>query len=352
MKLKITYKKDYPTGKYRSFSSKSIDIKLNSKKFATIGEKSVHDRSDRKNWGIQICVTNDRASNCKWKWVFVKTRFDTPEEAKVFIESNIEKIYNSFPLWMMDFDKPFKEEVMRVRKKCTECGALKEMSDFMPSVEFQDKKTPECKSCIEEMQFGENNSKINNNQTSKTMATLKEKRAAEAAAKTAGTTAEAPKTVAPKTVAPKTEKPKVGDTTEEGLKVVGTRGRKKREDNRPVEQLDLATGTIVIAEYPTIAEAAAAVGTNYQYLYDGLGGWTKSVAKFKWRYKGEEIYIRPKKVKTPVEAEFVKPTSKVDVPVPGDLDYDEEIHGQKEVVDEEELESQDESVFENEEVTE
>lgn len=241
---------------------------------------------------------------------------------------------------------------MRVRKKCTKCGKLKLMSDFVPSVEFYDKVTLECRICIGNAEFEENNSKINNNQTIKAMATLKEKRAAEAAklAETGGQTVEAPKTAAPKVEKPKVEKPKVGDTTAEGLKVVGekgTRGRKKREDNRAVEQLDLATGTIVIAEYPTVAAAAEAVGTNYQYLFDGLAGWTKSVAKFKWRYKGEEIYVRPKKVKTDAEEEFIKPTaaetpveetSTEDIPVPGDLDYDgEEV---------------DNSVFDDEEVSE
>jgi hypothetical protein len=238
---------------------------------------------------------------------------------------------------------------MRVRKICTICGTLKSMSDFSNSEEYPDKKTRECKTCIDEIQFGEYNSKINNNQTKKTMATLAEKREAAKAAEAKG---ETPKTTpTPKTSAPKTTTPKVGETTKDGLKVVGekkeagSRGRKKQEDNRPVEQLDLETGTIVIATFPTIAAAAEAVGTNYQYLYDGLRGWTKSVAKFKWRYEGEEIYVRPVKAKsdaekaflgeTPVTEETVDETFQEETPVPGDLDYDPETHGVEESVEEE-----------------
>lgn len=227
---------------------------------------------------------------------------------------------------------------MRVRKVCTKCGKLKSMYDFLQSEEFPDKKTRECSSCIEEIQFGEYNSKINNNQqTIKTMATLAEKRkAAEEAAKVAeGKPATAPKAA----TAPK---PKVGDKTTKGDTVVGEKkeaGAKGRKPyvEKPIEQLDLATGTVVIATYKTLAEAAAAVGTSSSYLLDGLRGWAKSVAKFKWRYEGEEIFVREPKVKSTAEKEFVAAGKVEDVPVPGDLDYDPELHGTKPEVEEEEI---------------
>lgn len=222
------------------------------------------------------------------------------------------------------------------------------MYDYLPSEEFLDKKSRECKNCIEEMQFGENNNQINNNQTIKTMATLAEKRKAAEAAKANGTVAETP---APKTVAPKAEtsKPKVGDKTKEGLEVVGEKkepGKRGRGPyvEKPIEQLDLATGTEVIATYNTLKEAADAVGTSTSYLLDGLRGWAKSVAKFKWRYKGEEIVVRTPKAKSPAEKEFVAAGKVEDVPVPGDLDYDPELHAPKAEVEEEE----DNSVFEEE----
>jgi hypothetical protein len=243
---------------------------------------------------------------------------------------------------------------MRVRKICTNCGKLKLMCDFSKNEESLDRKTEQCNDCINDTLFGEFNSKINNNQIVKKMATLKENRAAEAAAK-----AEAGEVTTPKAETKEVKAPKVGDTTEDGLKVVGEkkepgkRGRKAAPE-KPIEQLDLETGTIVIATYQTLQEAAEAVGAKPASLLDGLRGWTKSVAKHKWRYQGEEIFVRTPK--TPVAKEFldkgaVKETKTVDVPVPGDLDYDEELHGQKPVVEEEVLDSQveDDSVLEEQE---
>jgi hypothetical protein len=247
---------------------------------------------------------------------------------------------------------------MRVRKKCTgKCGKLKSMWDFLPSEEYPDKKTRECKTCIEEMQFGENNSKINNNQTINTMATLAEKRKAAEAAKAQGTT-DAP-AAGPKPVkTPTTPKAKVGDTTKDGLQVVGEKkestGKKGRAAyvEKPIEQMSM-DGLTVLAIFPTLKEAADAVGATPAFLLDGLRGWAKSVKGSKWRYEGEEIFVREKKVKTDAEKAFVKPAkgAKVeDLPVPGDLDYDEELHAPKEEVEEEDeqLDPAEEAVFEGE----
>jgi hypothetical protein len=239
--------------------------------------------------------------------------------------------------------------IMRVRKKCTgKCGKLKSMWDFLPSKEYLDKKTRECKTCIEEMQFGENNSKINNNQIFETMPTLKEKREAEAAAKAAGTTTAPAAATTPKVpVAPKA---KVGEKTPKGDTVVGEKkestGKKGRATyvDKPIEQMSM-DGLTVLATFPTLKEAADAVSATPAFLLDGLRGWAKSVKGSKWRYVGEEIFVREKKVKTDAEKAFVKPgkAAKVeDVPVPGDLDYDAELHAPKEVIEEDILDSQDE----------
>jgi len=213
---------------------------------------------------------------------------------------------------------------MRVRKKCTECTQLKLMSDFTNSSETPDSKTGICTSCLGEIEYREYNSKINHKPLKiEKMATLAEKRkAAEEAAKTAGTAA--PKTAAPVALKKETPAPKVGETTGEGHTVVGEkkepgkRGRKAAPE-RPIEQLDLETGTIVIAVHQTVAEAAAAVGTSEAYLKDALNGWAKSAGKHKWRYEGEEIFVRPKKESVAKAEKTFKPEDK---PVPGDLDYD------------------------------
>jgi len=243
---------------------------------------------------------------------------------------------------------------MRVKKICAgKCGKLKNMYDFLPSEEYADKKTTECKSCIEDEMYSENNSKIENNNNFKTkeMATLAEKRAAAKAAEAGTTTTAAPsapkpkaestpKEAAPKPETPKAPKPKVGDTTKDGLKVVGEakapgqRGRKATED-KPIEQLDME-GNPTGVKFATLQEAADSVGKSKAYLLDGLKGWAKSVGGFKWRYEGEELFIREKKT-TPTEKAFIAKGTATDIPVPGDLDYDADLHAPKAEVEEEEV---------------
>lgn len=221
---------------------------------------------------------------------------------------------------------------MRIKKKCTECTQLKLMSDFTSDSKTHDGKTSICTACLQEAEYKEYNDKINYKPLKiEKMATLAEKRKAaeEAAAKVA------PKTEAPK-VAPT---PKVGDKTAEGLEVVGEkkepgqRGRKAAPE-RPIEQLDLETGTIVIAVHQTLQAAADAVGTTKAYVKDALAGWTKSAGKHKWRYEGEEIFVRPKKESVAKAEKTFKPEDK---PVPGDLDYDPEA-AEEELAPEEEEE--------------
>lgn len=229
------------------------------------------------------------------------------------------------------------------------------MIDFPVDTTNYENRGRKCNSCLGEEEFEEYNNKINQKPLIiKKMATLKEKRAAEAAAKLAGTTVEA---TTENVVAPKSEKPvaKVGDTTKDGLKVVGekvepTKVGRKSYVEKPIEQLNPLT-LEVVATFKTLKEAVDAVGTNNAYLLDGLRGWAKTVAKHKWRYVGEELVVREKKVKTEAELAFVKEGKKKkdvveDIPVPGDLDYDAELHAPKPVVEEEETDApEDKSVF-------
>jgi hypothetical protein len=247
---------------------------------------------------------------------------------------------------------------MRVAKKCTECRKLKSRLDF-PVDNSHEGYGPICILCLEQKPSLKN--KINTNNQIE-MATLKEKReAAEAAKKEAAVkTTPAKTTDKPKTDSAKTAadpKPKAGDKTPKGDTVVGEkkeaaqRGRKPYVE-KPIELLDKET-LKVVATHNTAQEAADSLGCTRAYIIDGLKGWTSNVKGFKIRYKGEEIFVREKKAKSDAEKTFKegdpknKKNKKVvaeDVPVPGDLDYDEELHGtqpeaEEDILDEPEADS-------------
>lgn len=321
MKLKLTYKNDNPTGKWRSFNSKACHVKLNGKRFASVNEKSVLDRSDSLNWRIQICVLNDKEENCAWKWLFVKQTFATLEDAKTYLETNIEKICNSFILWMIDEDKTFDKEIMRVAKKCTQCRKLKSRLDF-PVDDSHEGRGPVCDLCISgvEDELEELNSKIvnKNNPLKINTMSLKEKReaaakaaAAEAAKKTAKPASkkveetkpakkatpapvEEPKKAvkksapAPEPAKPASKKPEAKPTAKVEEKVEEAKPAKTGKVKPKISQYDLATGKL-IKTHKDVDAAAASVGKHKKYI--DINGKNKSVSAygFKWLYEGYEM---------------------------------------------------------------
>lgn len=245
---------------------------------------------------------------------------------------------------------------MRVARKCQECRKLKSRIDF-PKDNSHEGFGPWCNDCL--FTKPELN-KLYNNQISKTMPTLKEKREAEAAAKAAANVsapvAETSKDKKADTAKPAATKPlpKTGDKTAKGDTVVGEkpanqgRGRKAQPE-KPIELLD-KEGKVVVGTFETVAEVAKHLDCTSAYIVDGLRGWTASVKGHKIRYKGEEIFVRERKPKSEAEKTFKegapKPKSKKDatlvvedVPVPGDLDYDPELHAPKEEVEEDILDA-------------
>jgi len=100
-KGKFTFKKYRPIGRYRSFEPQdNYDIKLNGKMVGNIKE-------DERKFTIGFKVNKkdpmeDKNPNCSWKFVRLKRKFDSAEEAIEFIKINTEKIQIQFDLYCPD----------------------------------------------------------------------------------------------------------------------------------------------------------------------------------------------------------------------------------------------------------
>lgn len=264
---------------------------------------------------------------------------------------------------------------MRVRKFCEKCKQLKIYPDFLLSEETKDGYSSRCRNCSTEQDFINNNYSISLKNES-TMATLKEKREAAAlAAKEAKAfkevnPKEAEKAPVKKTVSKKTEEVLTEEASTEKktekapveVKVKKAPVEKKVKEpkvEKAIEALKEEDGELkVVATYQTVQEAADKIGATtdrIKYVLRGHGGSAKG---FKLRYLGEEIVVKEKKKKEEIEGEKLTKkerltqakeaaTSKVeDIPVPSDLDYDEELHEAKDESSEEEIDETDEEVAE------
>ena len=96
---KFTFKTDKPTGKWRSFSNETHDIKLKGKLVGHIGHE--------KPFKISLMVMKtdadknpDKNPNCPWKWIHLKKESNSLQEAKDYVNSIIDKILSQFTLNM------------------------------------------------------------------------------------------------------------------------------------------------------------------------------------------------------------------------------------------------------------
>jgi hypothetical protein len=206
---------------------------------------------------------------------------------------------------------------MRVRKVCPECKKLKLMIDFEVSEITPDKKSAECKGCLSEEEYKNNNKPLK----LEIMSTLAEKRAAAklAAASTVATAEAVTPEVAPvvKKVstkkAPVAEKVEVEEVEVVDAEVVDAEGNPADTSQEPepkpikvakekvvkekvvrekiakvkkqIEQIDLTTGA-VIQIFVTVEAAAESVGKHTKYIDIAGKGKSKQAYGFGWRYEG------------------------------------------------------------------
>lgn len=249
---------------------------------------------------------------------------------------------------------------MRVRKICAgKCKKLKSRLDF-PIGDGYEGRSEICNACLEESGYEELNNKINTNNPFKiSNMSLKEKRAAAAAAEAAKS---APKTETAKSVskkpisAPVEEKKAIKksapaeDTTKPVAKKEAApkeeKAAKPKKVKLAISQYDPATSKL-IKKFDNVDLAAASVGKHTKYIdINGKNG-SVSAYGFKWLYDGYEMPVAGAE-----ETEEAKPKAKKekvakveDRPVPGDLDFDPETEEESAEEEEEEFEGE----FEDEE---
>jgi glutamine synthetase adenylyltransferase len=82
--MKFTFKTEKPTGRYRAFDSDDHHIKLNKKRVGSIVDGE---------WTIRLMVlksdiNEDGNPNCKWKWITLKKKSASLQEAKDWLNEN------------------------------------------------------------------------------------------------------------------------------------------------------------------------------------------------------------------------------------------------------------------------
>lgn len=101
---KFTFKTEQPIGKWRSFHSPVHNIKYNKK---VCGHLIGDNLSSNENVKIKLAVlkkdiNEDNHPTCPWKWIRVKGTFKTLQEAKDWLNENVERIFSQFELYLFE----------------------------------------------------------------------------------------------------------------------------------------------------------------------------------------------------------------------------------------------------------
>jgi len=97
--MKFTFKTTKPTGPYSSFSNDWNEIKLNKKVVGNIGGQIPFTIS---LYVMKKDIMEDGNKNCEWKHVRLKKQSETLQEAKDFLNANIEKILQLYTLKQLE----------------------------------------------------------------------------------------------------------------------------------------------------------------------------------------------------------------------------------------------------------
>lgn len=103
----FTFKKNIPTGYYAHFETEYHDIKLEGDIVGCITECKSYGtkkRSDDGKFAIGLKVWKkdiyeDGNPNCAWKWIYLKYRANSGEEARDFIRKYNDKLQELFPIY-------------------------------------------------------------------------------------------------------------------------------------------------------------------------------------------------------------------------------------------------------------
>ena len=92
---KFTFKTERPIGRYRSFYPDSIYIKFKGIRCGRIQERFPYKISFQI---IKKDINEDKNPNCPWKWITLKKESQSLQEAKEWLNQNIQQILERYEL--------------------------------------------------------------------------------------------------------------------------------------------------------------------------------------------------------------------------------------------------------------
>jgi hypothetical protein len=111
IKTNFSFKKYVPEGRYRSFEPhNNYDIKLNRKITGSIMEVRTlgpDKKEDEGKFLLRLMINKkdpmeDKNPNCSWRWITLKRRFESAEEAKQFVLDSGERLMQQFDLHCLE----------------------------------------------------------------------------------------------------------------------------------------------------------------------------------------------------------------------------------------------------------
>jgi len=91
----FTFKTEKPTGRYSSFFPCHHYIKIKGVEVGKIDDKKPH-RIRLKV--IKNDINEDGNPNCEWRWIALKSEFESLQEAKDFLKARFDSINNKYNL--------------------------------------------------------------------------------------------------------------------------------------------------------------------------------------------------------------------------------------------------------------
>jgi hypothetical protein len=82
----------------------TVCVKHDKKECGVIAPPSWNSKDNK--WDVRLKVKQEPTAkdHCSWKWIYIKERFDDEQSARDWLNANVEKITNSFELFLTDPD--------------------------------------------------------------------------------------------------------------------------------------------------------------------------------------------------------------------------------------------------------
>lgn len=105
--MSLTFKK-HPRATGRAavgYPHQDVDIKWNKKVIGYIHAPTWQDKDNK--WAIRLStkkqdILEDGNANCTWKWVFLKTEFNSEEDARDYLKRNIGEIMKKYNMYCIE----------------------------------------------------------------------------------------------------------------------------------------------------------------------------------------------------------------------------------------------------------